>query len=115
MEQLRMLEQGALPYTLVREDVSNGRKQIIRISYQNCPNWQQVATLFKACKERQSAKYETVIVQGVHEREDNVYNFNNGQLVFDRNVRLGSQELKRYQIETGNGFASDSMRIVLSE
>src|SRR5579859_1397492 len=116
IEQLRALEQGALPYTLVREDISNGRKQVIRIAYSRCTGWQQVATLLKAFRERQSDKYETVVLQGVLEQEGNsVYNFTNGQLVFDRDVRLGSQILKRYQIETGNGYANDSVRIVLSE
>jgi hypothetical protein len=90
---------------------------VIRIGYPHCTGWQQVATLLKAFKESQSAKCETIVVQGVSEQDSSssVYNFTNGQLVFDRNVRLGSQVLNRYQIETENGFASEALRIVLSE
>jgi hypothetical protein len=36
-------------------------------------------------------------------------------LIYDRAVRLGGQTNNRYQIETGNGFEVDSVRIVLSE
>ncbi|MBA2284806.1 MAG: hypothetical protein H0W02_04940, partial [Ktedonobacteraceae bacterium] len=43
------------------------------------------------------------------------YSFTNGELTFDRDVRLGSQITNRYVIETGNGFESDSVRIVLTE
>ncbi|MBV9230950.1 MAG: zinc ribbon domain-containing protein [Chloroflexi bacterium] len=113
--QLQALEQGALPYTVISNEVNYGRKQVIRIHYQHCTGWQQVATLLKAFKEKQSTKSESVVVQGVSGQDTSVYNFTNGQLVFDRNVRLGSQVLNRYQIETENGFASDALRIVLSE
>lgn len=97
------------------DTVGNGRKRIVRIAYRPCTGWMQVATLLKAFKEYQADKFETIIIQGVREQNPNVYEYTNGQLVFDRNTRLGSQVLSRYQIETGNGMASDSVRIVLSE
>ncbi len=115
MQQLKTLEQGALNYSLVHEEESVGRKKIVRILYQRCTPWQQVATLLKALQEQQSDKFNTIIIQGVHGQENSVYGFTNGQLQFDRNVRLGSQMMNRYQIDTGNGFEIDSVRIVLSE
>lgn len=115
ISQLQALEVGAQTYTLVSDTVGNGRKRIVRIAYRPCTGWMQVATLLKAFKEYQSDKFETIIIQGVREQNPNVYEYTNGQLVFDRNTRLGSQVLSRYQIETGNGMASDSVRIVLSE
>ncbi len=75
----------------------------------------QVATLLKAFNEYQSDEFETIIIQGVREQDTSPYVYTNGQLVFDRNTRLGSQLLSRYQIETGDGMSSDSVRIVLSE
>jgi hypothetical protein len=83
-----------------------------------CPAWQQVATLYKVlqeCKEDRASKFDTVIVQGFFDSNESLYNFTNGQITYDRGVRLGSQTLNRYQIETGNGFSSDSIRVVLSE
>lgn len=71
--------------------------------------------MLKALQEQQSDKFNTIIIQGLHSKEDSIYGFTNGQIQFDRNVRLGSQVMNRYQIETGNGFESDSVRIVLSE
>src|SRR5205085_11562493 len=115
MEQLRALEQGALAYTVVGSAVGDGRKKIVRIAYVRCVAWQQVATLLKAFKEQQEEKFDTVIIQGFLDSDASVYSFTNGQLYFDRNVRLGGLTTNRYQIETGNGFESDSVRIVLTE
>jgi coenzyme F420-reducing hydrogenase delta subunit len=113
--QLQALEQGALAYTVLDTTTNGQRKKIVRIIYPRCVAWQQVATLLKALKEQQDSRFETFIIQGYLSSDPDVYTFTNGQLTFDRNVRLGSQTLNRYQIETGNGFESDSVRIVLSE
>ncbi len=115
MAQLKALEPGALAYKVVDEALGDGRKKIVRIVYRQCAQWQQVATLLKAFNEQHKDKFDTLIVQGVLEQEASVYNFTNGQLRFDRNVRLGGQIINRYQIETGTGLESDSARIVLSE
>lgn len=115
MAHLRALEAGAQTYTLVDDTVGNGRKRIVRIAFRPCTGWMQVATLLKAFNEYQSDKFETIIIQGVREQDTNPYVYTNGQLVFDRNTRLGSQMLSRYQIETGDGMSSDSVRIVISE
>ena len=113
--QLQALEQGALAYTVTDTTTNGQRKKIVRIIYPRCVAWQQVATLLKALKEQQDSRFETIIIQGHLSTDPDVYTFTNGQLTFDRNVRLGSQTLNRFQIETGNGFESDSVRIVLSE
>jgi hypothetical protein len=115
IQQLKTLEQGALNYSLVTEEEGVGRKKTIRILYQRCTPWQQAATLLKALKEHQTEKFNTIIIQGIYAQGNGIYGFTNGQLQFDRNVRLGSQIMNRYQLETGNGFESDSVRIVLSE
>lgn len=115
VEQLQALEQGALNYTVLSDTASDGRKKIVRITYARCAPWQQVATLLKACKEHQEERFDTIIVQGVLAQDPDSYSFTNGQLVFDRNVRLGSLTTNRYQIESGNGYESDSVRIVLTE
>ena len=115
LEQLQALEPGAMPYTVVDEAIGNGRKRIVRISYRHCSAWQQVATLLKAFKEQSSGKYDTTIIQGVVTNTALPYAFNNGQFTFDRNVRLGSQLINRYVIETGTGLESDSLRIVLQD
>jgi len=115
MEHLRALEQGALTYTVVESTVGDGRKKIVRIAYARCVAWQQVATLLKAFKEQQEGKFDTIIIQGFLDSDASAYSFTNGQLYFDRNVRLGGLTTNRYQIETGNGFESDSVRIVLTE
>ncbi len=115
MAHLNALQDEAVPYTLLDDAVVDGRKKLIRIVYRRCAPWQQVATLLKAFNEQPAQAFATVIVQGSVERETTPYEFSNGQLRFDRNVRLGSQTLNRYQVETGNGFESDSLRIVLSE
>src|SRR5213080_3379739 len=113
--QLQALEQGALAYTVTDTTTNGQRKKIMCIIYPRCVAWQQVATLLKALKEQQDSRFETIIIQGHLSSDPDVYTFTNGQLTFGRNVRLGSQTLNRYQIETGNGFESDSVRIVLSE
>jgi hypothetical protein len=74
-----------------------------------------VATLLKALKEVKSDKFDSVIIQGVSEQNAGIYQFTQGQLCFDRNVRLGSETMNRYMIETGNGYEADAVRIVLSE
>ena len=113
--QLKALEQGALNYTIIDDQTGYGKKKIVRIAYPRCAQWQQVGTLLKAYQEVNTAKFDTIIVQGVYAQNTDVYAYTNGQLVFDRNVRLGSQTLNRYQIETDNGFAADALRIVLTE
>ncbi len=115
VEQLRALEEGALAYTVVHSTVGDGRKKIVRIVYPKCIGWQQVATLHKAFKEQLEDGFDTIIIQGVFEQDPEVYDFTNGQLVFDRGVRLGGLILNRYQIETGNGLETDSVRIVLTD
>jgi hypothetical protein len=114
LTELQALEQGALPYTVVESAVGDGHKKTVRIVYAKGVAWQQVATLLKACKEQEERQFETILIQGVLERDTSVYNFTNGQLRFDRNVRLGGLTTDRYQIETGNGFETDSVRIVLN-
>jgi coenzyme F420-reducing hydrogenase delta subunit len=115
MAQMQALEQGALAYTVLDTTTNGQWKKIVRVLYPRCVAWQQVATLLKAFKEQHDTRSETVIIQGCLSPDADVYTFTNGQLTFDRNVRLGSQTMNRYQIETGNGFESDSVRIVLSE
>ena len=115
VEQLQALEQGALAYTVVQSAVGDGRKKIVRIVYPKGVAWQQVATLLKAFKEQLEDRFDTIIIQGVLEQDTQAYAFTNGQLVFDRGVRLGGLIVNRYQIETGNGFETDSMRIVLTQ
>lgn len=112
--ELQALEPGALSYRVVDSSIGDGHKKTVRIVYAKGVAWQQVATLLKACKEQQEAQLESVVIQGFLEGESSVYNFTNGQLVFDRNVRLGDKTTSRYQIETGNGFETDSIRIVLN-
>jgi coenzyme F420-reducing hydrogenase delta subunit len=113
--QLQALEQGAFSYNVVDTTMTSGRKKLVRIVYPRCVAWQQVATLLKAFKEQQEDRFEGIIIQGYLPQDPGGYSFTNGQLTFDRNVRLGSQTMNRYLIETGNGFESDSVRIVLSE
>ncbi len=115
VEQLRALEEGALAYSVIHSAVGDGHKKMVRIVYQKCVNWQQVATLYKAFKEQMEDGFDAIIIQGVFVQDPDVYEFTNGQLEFDRGVRLGDEILNRYQIETGNGFEADSVRIVLTE
>jgi hypothetical protein len=91
-----------------------GRKKIVRIIYPKCAAWQQVATLLKAFKEQQEEQFESIIIQGMLDQDSSIYTFTNGQLRFDRNVRLGGSITNRYQIETGNGFENEAVRIVLN-
>lgn len=115
--QLAALEPGALSYTIIDESESDGRKKQIRILYPRCAPWQQMATLLKAHKElqEQTGKFNTVIIQGVLSKDTDAYRFTNGQLCFDRNVRLGENVQNRYQIETSNGFDAEAIRVVLTE
>ena len=115
MAHLQALEQGALAYTVVDTTIDNKRKKVVRIAYARCVPWQQVATLLKAFKEQQEAKFESVVIQGAYPQDSRVYAFTNGQLQLDRNVLLGSKVMDRYQIETGTGLESDALRIVLYE
>ncbi len=115
MEHLHALEAGALAYTVIDTTTDDKRKKTTRITYPKSVAWQQVATLLKALKELQETSFETIIIQGYLPKDPGLYAFTNGQLIFDRNVLLGSQTMNRYQIETGNGFEFDSVRIVLSE
>lgn len=115
MEQLNaLLATGAQPYAIVESLVGDGKKKIVRIAYANSAAWQQAATLYKALKEQQEEQYNTIIIQGFLPQQADVYAFTNGQLQFDRAVRLGGQIGSRYVVETGNGFASDSVRFVLN-
>ena len=115
VEQLHALEESAQAYTVVDSSVGDGHKKIVRIVYSKCAGWQQVATLLKALKEQLEEGFDTIIIQGVFAQNTDVYSFTNGQLFFARGVRLGDLILNRYQIETGNGFETDSVRIVLTE
>jgi hypothetical protein len=119
VEHLYALEQGALAYTQIGEDTAPGGKKVVRILFARCAYWQQVATLLRAYRALRGEKFSTLIIRGVYNQNDDqrsdLDSFNNGQLIFDRGVRLGSQTLNRYQIETGTGFESEAMRIVLTE
>jgi hypothetical protein len=115
VSQLQTLEQGALAFTVAASTTNGNRKKIVRIVYPRCTAWQQAATLYKAWKEQQEARFESIVIEGYHTQDANDFSFTNGQLTFDRDVRLGSQIMNRYLIETGNGYASDSVRIILSE
>jgi hypothetical protein len=114
--QLKQLEVGALDYTLIDDEGGYGKKKIVRIAFRRCVPWQQVATLLRAFKEYDDAKFDTVTIQAVHSQEaKEMYEYTNGQLIFDRNVRLGSQTMNRFRIETDNGYSTEALRIVLSE
>jgi hypothetical protein len=114
LAELQALEQGALAYTVLDSETGVGRKKIVRIVYPAGAAWQQVGTLLKACNEQQDEQFDSIIIQGVLDPNTSIYTFNNGQLCFDRNVRLGGSVTNRYQIETGTGFESDAVRIVLN-
>lgn len=124
IEQLRALEAEGLEYTVLNDDERYGKKRIVRIRFRRCAPWQQVGTLLKALQQYKNTQLETIIIQGVEAGRNNQqdsdafapsYEYTNGQLIFDRNVRLGSQTQSRYQIETGNGYSMEAQRIVLSE
>jgi hypothetical protein len=109
-----LLTNGAQSYTVVESHIGDGQKKIVRIAYPACAHWQQAATLFKAFKEQQEEKFNMITIQGVLPQQES-YGFTNGQLQFDRGVRLGGRIGNRYVIETGNGYASDSIRFMLNE
>jgi hypothetical protein len=111
----QLLEPGAQQYTVVESRVGDGRRKLVRIAYPHCAGWQQAATLLKALKEQQDAQCNAIIIQGVLPQQQDVYAFTNGQLQFERNVRLGGQVGNRYVVETENGFASNATRFVLNE
>jgi hypothetical protein len=114
--QLQALEVGALEYTLINDEGGYGKKKIVRIAFRRCVPWQQVATLLRAFKEYNEPKWDTVVIQAIHSQEAReIYEYTNGQLIFDRNVRLGSQTMNRFRIETDNGYSTQALRIVLSE
>ena len=115
VEQLKALEQGALAYNVLSTTTNAEWKKTVRIAFPRCAPWQQVATLLKALKEQLNTKHETIVIQGVLPQDSDVYGFTNGQITFDRHARLGSQVMARYLVETNDGFASDSVRVVLSE
>jgi hypothetical protein len=99
---------------VLESETSIGRKKIVRIVYPKGAAWQQVATLLKALKEQQDPQFESIIIQGQVDQRGSLYSFTNGQLVFDRNVRLGASITDRYLFETGNGLDGDALRIVLN-
>lgn len=111
----QLLAPGAQPYTVVKSLVGDGRRKLVRITYPHCTGWQQAATLLKALKEQQDEKCNAITIQGMLPEQPDFYTFTNGQLQFERNVRLGGQIGNRYVVETENGFASDSKRFVLNE
>lgn len=104
LEHLHALESGAQPFTILDTTTDGKRKKTVRIVYPRCVAWQQVATLLKAFKEQQEAPFETFLIQGYWPQDPGGFTFTNGQLIYDRAVRLGGQINNRYQIETGNGF-----------
>lgn len=113
--EMQALLPGAQEATVLETTTGDGHKKIVRISYARVTPWQQVATLLKVFKEQRENEFEAIIIQGFTAQDPAAYGFTNGQLRFDRNVRLGGQIINRYQVETGNGFESDSVRIVLAE
>ena len=112
-----LLATGCQTYTVVESHVENGKKQIMSITYPRCASWQQAATLLKALKEHHETKYPIVVIKGVSTQGQgqDMYEFSNGQLQFDRGVYLGAKTYNRYAIETGNGYSADSVRFVLNE
>lgn len=109
-----ILAAGNQAYTVIENNVGDGKKQIVRIVYPRCTGWQQAATLLKALREQQNAKCETILIQGVLPQQAGASSFTQGQLQFDRNARLGGQVSNRYIVETSDGFASDAVRFVLN-
>lgn len=115
MEQLKALEQGALTYTTLDTTANAQWKKTVRIVFPRCAPWQQAATLLKALKEQLNTDHETIVIQGLQPQDTDTYGFTNGQLTFDRHARLGGQTMARYLLETNDGYASDSVRVVLTE
>lgn len=113
--QLRQLLQGALDFTVTDETTTYGKKKIIFIAYPPCTPWQQVATLLAAFNKYNDPRYNTIVIQGLRPNQSDALSHTNGELIFDRNTRLGSETLDRFQIETGNGYSGDVVRFVLSE
>lgn len=111
----QLLAPGAQQYTVVESLVGDGRRKLVRIAYPHCAGWQQAATLLKALREQQDARCNAITIQGVLPQQPDVYAFTNGQLQFERDVRLGGQTGNRYVVETENGFTSSSTRFVLNE
>lgn len=111
----QLLAPGAQAYTVVQSQLGDGRRKLVRIAYPRCTGWQQAATLLKALNELQDEKCSAIIVQGTLPGQTDVYAFTNGQIQFERNVRLGGQMGNRYVVETENGFASSATRFVLNE
>jgi hypothetical protein len=106
---------GAQPYTVVASSIGNGKRKTVRIAYPKCAHWQQAATLFKALKEQQDETSSAIIIQGVWPQQPDVYDFTNGQVQFERNVRLGAQIGNRYIVETADGYEFGAVRFVLNE
>lgn len=115
VEQLKALEQGALAYTTLDTTANAQWKKTVRIVFPRCAPWQQAATLLKALKEQLNTDHETIVIQGLQPQDTDTYGFTNGQLTFDRHARLGGQTMARYLLETNDGYASDSVRVVLTE
>jgi len=115
VEQLKALEQGALAFNVLNTTTNATWKKTVRIAFPRCAPWQQVATLLKALREQMGTDHETYVVQGVLPQDSDAYGFTNGQITFDRHARLGSQTMARYLVETNDGFASDAVRVVLTE
>lgn len=111
----QLLAAGAQPYTLVTSLIGDGRRKLVRISYSRCTGWQQAATLLKALREQQDETCTAITVQGIWPQQAETSAFTNGQLLFERDVRLGGQVGTRYVVETENGFASTATRFVLNE
>ena len=109
------MEEGALAYSVVDSTVGDGHKKIVRIVYSKVLAGNKLQRYYKALKEQLEDGFNTIIIQGVFAQDTEVYSFTNGQLIFARGVHLGDLILNRYQIETGSGFETDSMRIVLTE
>ncbi len=115
MVQFEKLLSGAQEYKFVENELGDGRKKIVTITYQRCAHWQQAATLFKALREYQDKKFDVIVIRGIEPSQQNAYGFTNGQLEFDRNVHLGGKISNRYIVETDNGFTSGAVRFVLNE
>lgn len=113
--QLIALEKEALDYKVLNDDLGYGPKKIIKIEFARSVPWLQVATLLNALSKYRSTSSDTIIIQGSYPQSSNLYDFSNGQLQYDHNVRLGSQLLDRYLIDSGTGLESDGVRIVFTE
>lgn len=113
--QLLALEKDGLDYNVLRDDLGYGSKKIIKIEFARSVPWLQVATLLKALSKYRSTSSDTIIIQGSYPQSSNLYEFSNGQLQYDHNVRLGSQLVDRYLIDSGTGLESDGIRIVFTE